>query len=239
VVTYSEELDIPIHMHVHETEHEVNEAEQKSGHRPLRRLDEMGVVSPRLIGVHMTQLTDEEITQYALSGAHVVHCPESNLKLASGFCPVKKLVDAGVNVALGTDGAASNNNLDMFGEMQSAALLAKAVANDASAIPAAQALYMATMGGAKALGLDNLIGSLEAGKAADITAVNLSMVETQPIFNPISQLVYAAGREHVTDVWVAGKHVLNDNILTTLDQEAILSKARQWGEKINASNQKH
>jgi len=236
VVTYSEELDIPIHMHIHETAHEVNEAEQNNGHRPLSRLEELGVLSPRLIGVHMTQLTDEEISLYAQSGAHVVHCPESNLKLASGCCPVKKLLDAGVNVALGTDGAASNNDLDMFGEMKSAALLAKAVANDASALPAAQALHMATLAGAKALGLDNLIGSIEKGKAADITAVNLSSLETQPVFNPISQLVYAAGREHVTDVWVAGKHVLKDRILTTLDRDAILSKSRQWGDKILSFN---
>lgn len=236
VVTYSEEMDIPIHMHIHETAHEVQEAENNSGRRPLARLEELGVVSPRLIGVHMTQLTDEEISVYAQSGAHVVHCPESNLKLASGFCPVQKLIDAGINVALGTDGAASNNDLDMFGEMRSAALLAKAVANDASALPAANALHMATMGGAKALGLDNVIGSLEPGKAADITAVNMTSLETQPIFNPISQLVYAAGREHVTDVWVSGKHVLKDNVLTTLDQETILDKAKQWGEKILAFN---
>lgn len=238
VVTYSEELDIPIHMHIHETAHEVNDAENNTGLRPLSRLDQLGVLSPRLIGVHMTQLTDEEINQYALSGSHVVHCPESNLKLASGFCPVQKLLDAGVNVALGTDGAASNNDLDMFGEMRSAALLAKAVSNDASALPAASALQMATLGGAKALGLDNVTGSLAAGKAADITAVNLASLETQPLFNPISQLVYAAGREHVTDVWVAGKHVLKDKILTTLDQDSILNKARKWGEKILAFNHK-
>ncbi|WP_455216634.1 amidohydrolase family protein, partial [Kaarinaea lacus] len=236
VVTYAEELDIPIHMHVHETAHEVMEAENNTGQRPLTRLEQLGLVSPRLIGVHMTQLTDDEISHYAQCGAHVVHCPESNLKLASGFCPVQKLIDAGINVALGTDGAASNNDLDMLGEMRSAALLAKAVSGDASAVPAARVLHMATMGGAKALGLDNIIGSLEPGKAADMTAVNLSSLETQPLFNPVSQLVYAAGREHVTDVWVAGNHVLKDRVLTTLDQVAILKKAKQWGEKILAAN---
>jgi 5-methylthioadenosine/S-adenosylhomocysteine deaminase len=236
LLTYAEEMDIPIHMHVHETAHEVVEAEDKTGLRPLARLEQLGVVSPRLIAVHMTQLADEEIQQFALRGAHIVHCPESNLKLASGFCPVQKLIDAGINVALGTDGAASNNDLDMFGEMRTAALLAKAVSGNASALPASQVMHMATLGGARALGLDNTIGSLEVGKAADVTAVDLSLLETQPLFNPISQLVYAAGREQVTDVWVAGQHVLKEKILTTLDKEAILNKAREWGEIILASN---
>jgi 5-methylthioadenosine/S-adenosylhomocysteine deaminase len=236
LLTFAEEMDIPIHMHVHETAHEVVEAEDNTGQRPLARLEQLGVVSPRLIAVHMTQLADEEIQQFALRGAHVVHCPESNLKLASGFCPVQKLIDAGINVALGTDGAASNNDLDMFGEMRTAALLAKAVSGDASALPASQVLHMATLGGAHALGLDNTIGSLEVGKAADITAVDLSLLETQPLFNPISQLVYAAGREQVTDVWIAGQHVLKEKILTTLDKEAILNKAREWGELILSSN---
>lgn len=237
VITYAEEMDIPIHMHVHETAHEVHEAEAESGLRPLARLEKMDLISPRFIGVHMTQLSDEEITQYALRGAHVVHCPESNLKLASGFCPVQKLLDAGVNLALGTDGAASNNDLDMFSEMRSAALLSKAVAGDASALSAAQALRMATLSGAKALGLDGTIGSLEAGKAADITAVDLGTLEAQPLYHPISQLVYATGRNQVSDVWVNGKHLLKSRELTTLDQGAIIARACHWAEKIGFADE--
>jgi 5-methylthioadenosine/S-adenosylhomocysteine deaminase len=237
VITYAEEMDIPIHMHLHETAHEVREAEASSGQRPLARLEELGLVSPRFIAVHMTQLVDEEIAHVATRGAHVVHCPESNMKLASGYCPVQQLLNAGVNVALGTDGAASNNDLDMFGEMRSAALLGKLVARDASALSAAQALHMATLGGARALGLDADIGSLEAGKAADITAVNLGALETQPVYHPISQLVYAAGREQVSDVWVAGRHLLKDCELTTLNQQTIIAKARQWAEKIQLADE--
>lgn len=237
VITYAEEMDIPIHMHVHETAHEVHEAEVQDGLRPLARLEKMGLISPRFIGVHMTQLVDEEITQYALRGAHVVHCPESNLKLASGFCPLQKLLDAGVNIALGTDGAASNNDLDMFSEMRTAALLAKAVAGDASALSAAQALRMATLGGAKALGLDESIGTLEVGKTADITAVDLGTLETQPLYHPISQLVYASGREQVTNVWVGGEHLLKNRELTTLDQNAIVTQAQSWAEKIGFADE--
>jgi 5-methylthioadenosine/S-adenosylhomocysteine deaminase len=197
----------------------------------------MGLVSPRLIAVHMTQLSDPEIAQLALRGAHVVHCPESNLKLASGFCPVQKLLDAGVNVALGTDGAASNNDLDMFSEMRTAALLAKAVAGDASALSAAHALRMATLGGARALGLEDTIGTLEPGKAADLAAVHLGSLETQPLYHPVSQLVYASGRDQVTDVWVAGRHLLKDRQLTTLDQAAILARARDWAAKIGYADE--
>lgn len=230
--TYAEELDIPIHMHVHETAFEVESAQEQSGKRPLQRLNDLGLVSPRLVAVHMTQLNDDEITLLANSGSHVVHCPESNLKLASGFCPVDKLQKAGINVALGTDGAASNNDLDMFSEMRTAAQLAKAVAGDASALPAAQALRMATLNGAKALGLDKDIGSLEIGKAADITAVDLGQLQTQPVYHPISQLVYAAGREQVSDVWVAGRHLLKGGKLTSMDEAEILVRASHWRDKM-------
>ncbi|HEY9148602.1 MAG TPA: TRZ/ATZ family hydrolase, partial [Gammaproteobacteria bacterium] len=201
VVMYAEELDIPIHMHVHETAHEVADGTVQYGKRPLERLAELGLVSPRLLAVHMTQLSDDEIAAHAAANAHVVHCPESNLKLASGFCPVQRLLDAGINVALGTDGAASNNDLDMFGEMRTAALLAKGVAGDASALPAHKALEMATINGARALGLEATCGSLTAGKAADVVAVNMDDLETQPLYHAISQLVYATGRDKVTDVW--------------------------------------
>ncbi|MDH5325794.1 MAG: TRZ/ATZ family hydrolase [Gammaproteobacteria bacterium] len=237
VVTLAEELDLPIHMHVHETAFEVQQAQQDSGKRPIQRLQELGLVSPRLLAVHMTQLNDAEMSLFAQAGAHVVHCPESNLKLASGFCPVHALSLYGVNIAIGTDGAASNNDLDMLGEMRSAALLAKAVSQDASAIPAENALRMATINGAKALGLDHKIGSLVPGKAADITAINMDDLGTQPVYNPVSQIVYACTRQQVTDVWVAGKQLLRRQALTTIDEQAIKHKAQLWREKIYQADQ--
>lgn len=234
VVMYAEQLDIPIHMHVHETEDEVGGELSRYGKRPLARLDALGLLSPRLMAVHMTQLNTDEIARVAETGVSVLHCPESNLKLASGFCAVEVLGKAGINIALGTDGCASNNDLDMLGEMRTAALLAKAVACDASALPAAAALEMATLGGARALGLSHLIGSLEAGKAADITAINLGDIETQPVYHPISQIVYSAGRDKVTDVWVAGRRLLKQRELTTLDSRELLLRAQQWQQKIKA-----
>ena len=234
--TFSEELDIPITIHLHETAHEIEEAVKATGKRPLQRLAELDLLNPRLIGVHMTQLEDEEIPLLAQAGAHVVHCPESNLKLASGFCRVQALLDAGVNVALGTDGAASNNDLDMIGEMRSAALLAKGVSGEATALPAAAALRLATLNGARALGLEDRIGSLVAGKSADMTAVDLSDVGSQPLYDPVSQLVYTATRHQVTDVWVAGRPLLHGGRLTTLDEAGLLQKAAAWRDKISASD---
>ena len=223
------ELNLPIHMHVHETLHEVSQ-----GERPLTRLHKLGLINPAFIAVHMTQLTQSEIDSFAQAGGHIVHCPESNLKLASGFCPVQKCLDAGINVALGTDGAASNNDLDMLGEMRSAALLAKGVAQDASAVSAATALRMATLNGAKALGIDELTGSLKVGKAADICAIDLSELETQPLYNAISQIVYSASRHQVSDVWVAGKRCLKNRQLTTLNRQDLKSKIAQWQQKLQA-----
>ncbi|MEW6353824.1 MAG: TRZ/ATZ family hydrolase [Pseudomonadota bacterium] len=234
VRTYAEELDIQIHMHVHETAAEVAQSVERHQERPLQRLQRLGLLSPRLQAVHMTQLQDAEIDMVAAAGAHVLHCPESNLKLASGFCPVHKLMTAGVNVALGTDGAASNNDLDMFGEMRSAALLAKAVAGDATALPARLALRMATLHGARALGLEAITGSLTPGKAADITAVHLGEIESQPVYDPLSQLVYATGRHQVSDVWVAGRRLLQNRALTQCDERALLSKAARWRDKISS-----
>jgi 5-methylthioadenosine/S-adenosylhomocysteine deaminase len=232
VRTYADELDIPIHMHVHETADEIAQSIATHGGRPLQRLSSLGLVSPALLAVHMTQLTDADIEQVATGGAHVLHCPESNLKLASGFCPVQKLLRAGVNVALGTDGAASNNDLDLFGEMHTAALLAKAVAGDATALPAARVLRMASLDGAAALGLADDIGSLEVGKSADLAAVRLDDVEATPLYDPISQLVYASGREHVTDVWIAGQHVLEARRLATIDIVEVQAKAREWSARV-------
>jgi len=230
----ADEMDIPIHIHVHETAGEIEQSIEVHGKRPLARLDALGLLSPRLLAVHMTQLTAAEIDRCADTGVHVLHCPESNMKLASGFCPVDTLLKAGVNVALGTDGAASNNDLDMFGEMRSAALLGKVVASDASAVPAHTALRMATLNGAKALGLDGEIGSIVTGKAADLVAIDLGSIELQPIYHPISQIVYAAGRQHVTDVWVAGRRVVHDRALTTLDEAAVRAKTAEWQGRISA-----
>ena len=232
IASFAEELDIPIHMHVHETAQEVADAVAGSGKRPLQRLLELGLISPRMVCVHATQLNDEERAMLSASGTTVVHCPESNLKLASGFCEVAKLIDAGVNVALGTDGAASNNDLDMFSEMRTAALRAKAVKGDASALPAAKALQMATLNGARALGLDGEIGSLEAGKLADIISVNLSDLNTQPLFNPASQLVYSTNCRQVSNVWVAGRLLVDNRQLTTIDTEAVRADVARWQQRL-------
>jgi 5-methylthioadenosine/S-adenosylhomocysteine deaminase len=231
----SDQLDIPVHLHLHETAHEVDEAKAKSGLRPFQRLQKLGLVNDRLIAVHMTQVTEGEIAACAAAGVSVVHCPESNLKLASGFCPAEKLRQAGVNLALGTDGCASNNDLDMFGEMRTAALLAKAVAGDAAAFDAAYALRAATLHGAQAIGLGACIGSIEVGKQADLAAVRLSDLETQPLFNVVSQLVYATGRHQVTDVWIAGQRKLAARELPDIDTAAILAKTRAWRERIAAA----
>jgi 5-methylthioadenosine/S-adenosylhomocysteine deaminase len=223
VNTLAAELNLPIHMHVHETQHEVNQSE-----RPLAHLHNLGLITPSFIAVHMTQLTEQEVKDFAKAGAHIVHCPESNLKLASGFCPVQKCLDAGINVALGTDGTASNNDLDMLGEMRTAALLAKGVASDASAVSAATALRMATLNGAKALGIDDMTGSLSIGKSADICAIDLADIETQPLYNALTQIVYSAARHQVTDVWVAGKQCLKNRQLTTLNLQDLRAKVAQW-----------
>jgi len=230
----SDQLDLPVHCHVHETAHEVAESQQKYGQRPLARLDRLGLVNDRLIAVHMTQLTDAEIALCAERGVSVAHCAESNLKLASGFCPAARLQRAGVNLAIGTDGAASNNDLDMFGEMRTAALLAKAVADDASALDAATALRAATLGGARALAFDHLVGSIEPGKQADLACIDLAQVETQPLHHVISQLVYACGRQQVTDCWIAGQHKLSERQLVDMDTAALVANARQWRGRIAA-----
>jgi 5-methylthioadenosine/S-adenosylhomocysteine deaminase len=228
----SDQLDLPVHLHLHETAHEVEEAKRERGARPLARMQSLGLVNDHLIAVHMTQLTDAEIAACAEAGVAVVHCPESNLKLASGFCPAEKLRRAGIRLALGTDGCASNNDLDMFGEMRTAALLAKAVAEDASAFDAASTLHAATLGGAQALGWVDRIGSIEPGKQADLAAVRLDEIETQPMYDVISQLVYAAGRQQVSDVWIAGVRKLRGRVLSDLDTAELRDKARRWRERL-------
>jgi 5-methylthioadenosine/S-adenosylhomocysteine deaminase len=230
--TLADQLDIPVHLHLHETAQEVEDARREYGARPFARMRGLGLVNDRLIAVHMTQLTDAEIATCAEAGVSVVHCPESNLKLASGFCPAEKLRRAGVNVALGTDGCASNNDLDMFGEMRTAALLAKGVANDASAFDAAFALRAATLNGARTLGLADRIGSIEAGKQADLAAVRLDELETQPLYHATSQLVYAASRRQVSDVWIAGRRKLCEGALVDMDMDSLRIRTARWRERI-------
>lgn len=235
----ADELDIGIQMHLHETNGEIALGEEKFGMRPIARLEKVGLLNPALQAVHMTQLTPEEIAQCAEAGVNVIHCPESNLKLAAGFCPVTELLAAGVNVALGTDGAASNNDLDMLGEMRTAALLAKGVSGDPAAVPATTALRMATLNGATALGLGHEVGSLEPGKAADMTAIRMDTTSTLPMYSLYSQLVYSTHRGQVSDVWVAGRRLLENAKLTTIDETEVLSRARYWGARIRQHDAKH
>lgn len=232
ILTLAEQLDSKIQIHLHETAFEVQEAIQKSGKRPLARLKELGLVSPNLQCVHMTQIEEEDLHTLSEAGAHVIHCPESNLKLASGFCPVHTLMQRGINVALGTDGSSSNNNLDMFEEMRTAALLAKAVSGDASALCARDALKMATINGARAIGVEQFTGTLEVGKWADLIAVDLGQIEHQPVYDPVSHLVYCASGKDVTHSWIGGKQHLKDRQLTMIDSIHLAQKARHWAERI-------
>ena len=229
----AEELDASIHMHVHETAFEVQQSVEQCGERPLTRLGRLGLLGPRFQAVHMTQISDEDLVLLVESNTSVIHCPESNLKLASGFCPVERLWQAGVNVAIGTDGAASNNDLDLLGETRTAALLAKAVAGSATALDAHRALRMATLNGARALGIETDVGSLEVGKAADMVAFDLSGLAQQPVYDPVSQLIYATGRDCVKHLWVAGKQLLDDRRLTRLDEDRLCATAKAWGQRIS------
>ncbi len=228
----ADQLGVRVHMHVHETSHEVSDAEQQTGMRPLARLKKLGLLNENLSAVHMTQLSADEIAAVAEAGTSVIHCPESNLKLASGMCPIAALLATQVNVAIGTDGAASNNDLDMFGEMRTAALLAKGVSGHADAVPAAQALEMATLGGARALGLEDSIGSLEPGKQADIIAISMEEIEARPVFDPVSHLVYATGRQQVDFVWVAGSPRLINREVQGLSMNALHAAIQDWQERI-------
>jgi len=228
------ELDLPVHIHVHETADEVERSIAEHGVRPLERLRRLGLLGPGFISVHSVHLLAQEIDLLARYGCSVVHCPSSNLKLASGFAPVAALLEAGVNVALGTDGAASNNRLDMFQEMRHAALLAKAVARNAEAMPAHSALRAATLAGAIALGIGSRTGSITIGKAADLTAVRLAGPELAPCFHPVSHLVYAAGREHVSHVWVAGRLLVSNGALKTGFVTDLDSRAKFWHNQLDS-----
>ncbi|MBI3376463.1 MAG: TRZ/ATZ family hydrolase [Betaproteobacteria bacterium] len=227
------ELDVPVHVHLHETTGELERSVAEHGVRPLERLRALGLLGPNLIAVHCVHLTREEIGLLAKHGASVAHCPSSNLKLASGFAPIAALVKAGVNISIGTDGAASNNRLDMFQEMRQAALLAKAVARNAGAMPAHAALRAATLGGAQALGLSDRIGSIEAGKRADLAAVRIAGAELLPCYDPASQLVYCAGREHVSHVWVDGICRIVDGVMQNTALAALDTRAELWQNRLN------
>jgi 5-methylthioadenosine/S-adenosylhomocysteine deaminase len=233
VVTLAAELDAAIQIHLHETQQEIDDAVAQDGQRPIARLAELGLLGPKTQCVHLAAVNDEDIATLANYGCHAVHCPESNLKLASGFSPIEKMRQAGINIAIGSDGAASNNNLDLFSELRSAALLGKAVASDATAIPDHYALEMATINGARALGIDHLVGSLQVGKQADIIAIDMSALEQQPIYNPVSQLVYTNISQHVQHSWIMGRRVLDNGQLTTLDTRDILARTEIWRQKMS------
>ncbi len=228
----AEQHRLKINLHLHETADEVEQSLKQYNKRPIHRLHDLGLISPHLIAIHMTQINDEDLKYLQQGKPSVVHCPESNMKLASGVCPVEKLQSTGITVALGTDGAASNNDLNMLGEMRSAAFLAKLSTRNPESLSAEKAFQMATIQGAKALGMDHVIGSLAAGKAADFVAIDLETIETLPLYQPISQLVYAAARQQVTDVWVAGKQLMRNRQLLTLDEKELISKANAWAAKI-------
>jgi 5-methylthioadenosine/S-adenosylhomocysteine deaminase len=228
------ELDLPLHMHVHETRDELEGSIARHGVRPLARLQALGLVDANLIAVHAVHLSDQEAALLAEKGCHVAHCPSSNLKLGSGIAAPARLLQSGVNVALGTDGAASNNRLDIFAEMRLAALLAKGAGGDPTLLPAHAVLEMATVRAARALGLGDRIGSLVPGKRADMTAIDLDAMELAPCYDPLSHLVYAAGREHVTHVWVDGELVLDEGRLTRLDSRELAAKAAYWKDRIRS-----
>jgi 5-methylthioadenosine/S-adenosylhomocysteine deaminase len=229
-----DELDLPVHMHVHESHNEIEQSLQNFGKRPIARLRDLNLIGPNLMAVHLTQLEDDEIELLSEYRVTAVHCPQSNMKLSSGFCPVGKLLMSDVNVCLGTDGAASNNDLDMLDEMRSAALLAKAVSNNPETLPAWQALQCATINGARALGLGDMTGSLEIGKWADITALDLYHPSCQPVYDPISSVVYSASRQQVSDVWVGGRRLVADHKLTQKDPDESEAKAEKWRQRIIA-----
>lgn len=229
----AEELDSPIQLHLHETAHEVEESIKEHGVRPIERLHKLGILTPRTQCVHMTTLNSQDIEILQQTQSHVIHCPESNMKLASGFCPVSDLLNKGINVALGTDSAASNDDLDLLGELKTAALLGKAVSGNPSALDGHSCLRMATINGAKALGIDHLVGSIEAGKQADLCAININKLDAVPLYSPVSSLIYTNSGSRVEHLWVNGKTLLKEGQLTTIHENELIEKANNWREKIH------
>lgn len=232
IVTLAEQLGLPIHCHLHETRQEIEDSLRQHGIRPIERLRRLGLLGPGFIGVHGVHFTSDELELLARTGSHIAHCPTSNMKLASGFAPVAQMRQLGINVGLGTDGAASNNRLDLFGEMRLAALLAKGCSGDAATLPAHEALRLATLAGAQALGLADEIGSLTPGKSADLCAVSLGELESQPCFDPVSHLVHVAGREAVTHVWVAGKCCVDHKKLTANLGNTLETSIALWQNRL-------
>jgi 5-methylthioadenosine/S-adenosylhomocysteine deaminase len=232
IVVYARQLDLPVQTHLQETRDELEKSLASAAETPLARLERLGVTGPSFIAVHAVHLSDSDIELLAAQSCQVVHCPVSNLKLASGIAPVARLHERGINVALGTDGAASNNRLDILGEARLAALLAKVASGDAAVLPAHAVLRMATLGGAIALGLDADIGSLEGGKQADAVAIDLGAFEHAPCYDPISHVVHVAGRDQVTDVWVRGERMVRDGALVSLDPAELAVLARAWQERL-------
>lgn len=230
-----ERLGIPVQMHVHETRDEVERSLAQHGMRPLSRLDRAGLLTPDFQAIHMTQLEDDEIELVRDRGLSVVHCPQSNLKLASGFCPVSRLLATGINVALGTDGACSNNDLDMFDEMRTAALLAKGFSGDAATLPAMTALAMATRSGARAIGLAEVTGQLRQGLAADITAVDMESLSAVPVYHPASALVYAISSRQVSHVWVDGRLLVAQGQLMQEDERQLYAIAEHHRERMQST----
>ena len=233
----ADQLDIPVQIHLHETVSEVEQAVARTGKRPLQRLADLGLVNASLLAVHGVHVTQAEIELMAESGVNVAHCPKSNLKLGSGFAPLAAYRAAGVNVAIGTDGAASNNVLDVLDEVRTATLVAKAVAGDASAPTAEAALRMATLDAARALGLSREIGSIEPGKSADLICVDLGHCNSQPVYDPVSQVVYTARAEQVSDVWVAGRQQVDSGKLTAIDTGDLLGRSEEWRQRISEETQ--
>lgn len=232
VLMLADELDLPIHIHLHETLEEIDQSITQHGVRPLERLYKLGLVGPRLVAVHSVHMEEAELDLLAGAGAGVAHCPSSNLKLASGIAPVGRMLERGINVGIGTDGAASNNSLDLFREMRTAALLAKVGAGNAETMPAARALRAATLNGAAALGLADRIGSIVPGKAADLCAVAFDAPGMLPCYDPISHLVYAAGRENVSHVWVGGALRVEERRLSGQESLHLDKIAQLWQNKL-------
>lgn len=235
IATLAGELSMPVHIHLHETAAEVEASVAEHGLRPLALLARCGLVNEDLQAVHMTQVSDDDASLLAGAGAAVVHCPVSNIRTAAGYCPLERLRARGIRVALGTDGAAANNSLDLFRETSMAMLLARRDSGRPDAVAAADALELATLDGARVLGIDAETGSLEAGKAADMIAVDLAHPGHWPVHDVVSQLVHTAVGSRVRHVWVDGRQLLADGILTTLDEPSVLARAEHWRARVAAA----
>ncbi len=234
IATLAGELDAPIHIHLHESANEIAQSMAEHGRRPIERLQQLGLLTPLTQCVHMTQLIASDIALLSESGSHVIHCPTSNLKLGNGFCPLEALQETGINIALGTDSAASNNDLNMLSEARNAALIAKGVSGNPELLPAHEALELATINSARALGIDHETGSIEVGKAADLVAINLANIASQPLYNALSQLIYTDCTRHISHTWVDGKLLVENGQLLNIDQDELISKAQNWQTKIQA-----